>query len=185
MGVENIWRGGRLRTGFTLGVPAGIFFAVFVLVLSGSALRAVVSGASFAVLFGGAMALLEWRSWRGAGTLTSTDRLAVVRAVRLGEQVSEPRLAPAVIDFADVVLSSSERDRRLNWVLLVFAAMTAVSAAAGTIAGSTRREAVFWPLTALWVLFCMWLPKKRARAESKARQAASRARRIMDQARGG
>ena len=102
----------------------------------------------------------------------------MARAVYRGEDIHDERLAGAVVEYAGVVRQAQERDARLNWVLVVFAALTAILAISATVGGATREAIGFWLLTAFWVAGLGWIyPRRRARMLANAQRAELAARR--------
>lgn len=175
---EGIWRG-RLHAALWFGVPAGALFGLIEFADSGSPARGVLGAIWFGLFFGAWMARWVWRSWRGAKDLPPGDRVAVVRAVRRGDGVGEPRLAPMVIDLADVVRQREDRDHRFGWVLWLPAGVTLILALHDSLAGSTLSAAVWWAVVGYWAAFLAWLPRRRARTLARAERAESLARRTL------
>ncbi|MDQ1358841.1 MAG: hypothetical protein QOG44_3214 [Acidimicrobiaceae bacterium] len=179
MKPEAVWRGGWVRSAMRIGVPTGTLFGVIQFAQSGSVGEAIFEGAFFAVFFGAAMAVIVRRSWPGAGQLESTDRVAVARIVRRGEDVEDARLAPAIIDYVGAIRRTQDRDRRYSWVLWASAGGTLVLALGASIAGSIRSAVVLWVLVVLWAGFLLLLPRKRSRMLQNASQAESGARQLL------
>jgi hypothetical protein len=124
---------------------------------------------------------LEGRGFHPVGEMSKlpqSDRVAVMRAVRWGKPVSDPRLAPAVVAWANATIARAQRRRfgPLRWVLLALAAVSLAFALIGTISGAT------WDVvgSGVWaVLFLYWAfetpwarMRQRARAEAAADLAA-------------
>lgn len=179
---ENVWGHGRLWSAVRIGVPTGFLFGAIQFAQTGSLGAALYGGIFFAVFFGGVMAIVLWRLWPGAGDMASTDRVTVARVVRRGEVIDDARLAPAVIDYVDVVRRTQDRDQRYGWMLWAFAGLTLILSLESTLSGSVRRAAVWWALTAFWAGFLVWLPRKRARLLGNAARAEASARQQLEQA---
>jgi hypothetical protein len=178
--TESVWRRGRLWSAIRIGVPAGVAFGLLQFAQKGSAGAALFQGVFFAVLFGATMALVMWRSWRGASDLESADRVAVAGVVRRGESIEEARLAPAVLDYVRVVQRAEDRDRRYRWVIWVFAGLTLILAVATTVGGPVRAATVLWALTIFWAAFLLWVqPRQRARMAANASRAKDAATRLQ------
>ncbi len=80
---------------------AGVLFGVFQGIEQGSAAAGVANGIYFAILMGVWWAVLARR--RGPGlprSLHDDDKRTVLRCVNRGEALADPRLAPAVIQYA-------------------------------------------------------------------------------------
>jgi hypothetical protein len=104
-----IWRGGPLFRAVTLGLPVGLFFGALGFAESGSVaafLALVILGP---MVYGLPMARRMARFWPGAKKLSGTDRVAVVRASRRGENIGEARLAHAVIDYSSGLLQRASK----------------------------------------------------------------------------
>jgi succinate-acetate transporter protein len=177
---EQIWRHGRFWTAFVLGGPAGLLFGLFQLGSSDRLGRAILAGLSFGALFGAAMSILIWSRWKAAKKLSSQDRRAVARSVLKGEPIDDPRLAPAVIEYAAVVRQSQDRERRYRWTLWIWPILTLALAVATTVNGSTRQAVLFWALVVFWIAFIPSQQKRERKTSSAASRAESRARQLLD-----
>lgn len=136
-----------------------------------------MGGVVFGIWFGVCMAWEMRRRWRRSSDLAPPDRVAVVRAVRRGEDIQDERLADAVIHYADVVRQAQERDARLTWVGVAAAVLGSIVAIAETVAGSTGEAVLFWLLAAILAVNLTWLvPRRRDRAVANARRAELAAR---------
>jgi hypothetical protein len=163
-----------------IGAPAGAAFGFAQFLANRSSVGgAIFGGIFFALFFGAAMARILWKRWPGAKDLSSTDRVTVSRVVRRGENIDDPRLAPAVLDYAAVVSRTQKREHRDRWVLWIFAGLTLILAMGETLVGPTRGAVFWWVLVVLWVGLLVWLPRKRARTLSHASQAATAASRLL------
>jgi|GEM_PF-2270077 len=179
---EKLWAGGRLQMALWIGVPAGACFGVLqFLTDSASPIGAVVAAMWFALIFGVVMTRWLRRAWPGADGLPPRDRAAVRRAVMRGEDIGEPRLAPAVADLVEVVRRAKERDHRYRWMLWLFAGVTLCLALNDSLAGSIRSAVVWWALVWFWAVFLAWLPRRNARALARAERAESLARRTLNE----
>jgi hypothetical protein len=125
------------------------------------------------------MAVVMWRSWRGARDLAAADRVKVVRIVNRGELVDDERLAPAVLDYVQMVRRTQDRDQRYRWLLWTFAGLTLILALDSTFSGSVRTASVWWALTVVWAVLLVALPRIRARRLANAARAEDGARRLL------
>jgi len=177
---EKVWGGGRLQMALWLGLPASALFGLIEF-LSGwaSPIGAVAWAIWFALLYGVLMTRRLRRDWRGAYDLPPRDRVAVLRAVRRGEDVGEPRLAPAVVDLADAFRRGRERDHRYRWALWLFAGVLLCLALHDSLAGSTRSAVLWGALACLWALLLALLPRRWVRTVARAERAESLARRTL------
>jgi hypothetical protein len=160
-----------------VGGPAGLLFGLLQLGSSDRVERALLAGFSFGVLFGAATSILIWSRWKAAKKLSSQDRRAVVRSVLKGECIKDPRLAPAVLEYAEVVCRSQDRDRRYRWTLWIWPMPTLALAVAATVNGSTRQAVLFWALVVFWIAF---IPTQQSRGRTTATHA-SHAKRLARQ----
>ncbi len=179
MKIDGIWHHGRLWSAARIGVPAGTLFGLFQFALYEYPGKAIFGGIFFAVLFGAAMARIMWRSWPAAENLSGADRAIVVRCVARGENIEDPRLAPAVLDYASVIRHTQDRDRSYSWMLWIFAGLALILALSSSSGGSARIAATWWLLVAFWVGLLLWLPRKRARMLSRASRAEAAAKQLL------
>src|SRR5947209_13282021 len=104
------------------------------------------------------MSRFERRGFHPVGEmlkLPHPDRVAVIRAVRRGKPVSDPRLAPAIVAYANASIARAQRRRfgPFRWVLLALAAVSLAFAVIGTISGET------WDVVGSWgwaLMFLYW-----------------------------
>jgi hypothetical protein len=177
---EQIWRHGRLWTAFVIGGPAGLLFGLLQLGSSDRLERALLAGLSFGALFGAAMSILIWSRWKAAKKLSSQDRRAVARSVMKGESIEDQRLAPAVIEYAEVIRRSQDRERRYRWTLWIWPTLTLALAVAATVNGSTRQAVLFWALIVFWIVFIPTQQRRERKTSSAASHAESLARQLLD-----
>jgi hypothetical protein len=178
---EQIWRHGRLWTALVVGGPAGLLFGLLQLGSSDRFESALLAGVSFGALFGAAMSILIWGRWKAAKKLSSQDRRAVARSVLKGEPIEDPRLAPAVIEYAGVVRRSQDRERRYRWTLWIWPTLTLALAVVTTVNGSTRQAALFWALVVFWIIFIPTQQRRERKTSSAASHAEGLARQLLDE----
>lgn len=177
MNLDRVYTDGPVRAVVMVGLPPGVLFGLFQLVMTGSAVRALAQGLFVGVVFGTWSVWEMRRRWRRSLDLAPDDRLAVVGAVRRGEDIRDERLADAVVGYAGVVRRAQERDARLTWLGVAVVVLASAYAIAATVAGSTGEAVLFWVLTGLLVVSLTWLlPRRRARALANARLAEQAAR---------
>jgi hypothetical protein len=97
-----------------------------------------------------------------------------------GEPIEDPRLAPAVIEYAEVVRRSQDRERRYRWTLWIWPTLTLALAVAATVNGSTRQAVLFWALIVFWIAFIPTQQKRERKTSSAASHAESLARQLLD-----
>jgi hypothetical protein len=169
---EWFWGGGRLRAIVAFGLPFGLVVGGWMWAGLGSAAQAVGTGLVSGVLCGSFMAVNRWHVWPRGGQLSSSDRVAVMRAVQRGERVPDPRLAADVRAYAKVIAHAAERSQRQRWALWVIAAVPLALAAGETVTGSAARSAYFWAFTAIFLGVLWRAPRILARRGEKAAEAA-------------
>ena len=177
---EQIWRHGRPWTALVIGAPAGLLFGLFQFGSSGGLERALFGGSFFGVFFGAVMSSLIWGRWKAAKKLSSQDRRAVARSVLQGEPIEDSRLAPAVIEYAEVVRGGHDRERRYRWTLWIWPTLTLALALAATVNGSTRQAVLFWGLVVFWIAFMPTQERRARKTVSRASCAESSARQLLD-----
>jgi hypothetical protein len=105
--------------------------------------NAIANGVGFGILFGLTMTVLARRRWRVPGDLRRGERIAVASAVHSGTAIRDPRLAPAVIVYADVVrkqLGSLDEQQLFAGVF----AIAGLAIAVGYAVNGDARPAVTW-----------------------------------------
>jgi hypothetical protein len=161
-------------------VPAGVCFGLFWFALEGSLGKAIFEAIFFALFFGGWSAIVIWRAWPGAKDIDPADRVAVARIVDRGDKVADRRLAAYVVDYATVVRRRQTRDKRFQWTMFAFPALTLILALTATSEGSTRHAVLWWVLLGVWGPLLIRIPRRRARTQGHAVSAEADARRLLD-----
>jgi hypothetical protein len=180
MQPERMWKGGLLTAAVRIGLLPGIALGLLRFALDGSVPRAVFQGAFFTLAWGSSMVVVLRRGWAKSSELAPHDRVAVARAVYRGEDIGDDHLAPAVIDYADVVRRAQARDDRMSWAFYLLAGLALMLAIEATVNGPGREAFVYWLLAVAWVLSLKWwLPRRRARSAENARKADLAARRRL------
>jgi len=90
-----------------------------------------------------------WELWK----LPPSDRAAVARAVRRGEPVPDPRLAPSALAWAESVVASVRRQQAPleRSVPFALAALTLVMALWETNTGRAWQAVSFWAATVVFL----------------------------------
>ena len=164
----------------TVGVIAGLFFGALALLDSGFLLSGVIVFVILSVAWGIVMARRMGRHWPGARDLTGKQRVAVVRAARRGERISDPRLAQAVIDYRDGLRAAAEHGRLFRWLIWLVLAVAAATAVWDTVAGSVRNGVASCIYLALLLIEVFWWPKRQEQLLSNADRAAEMASECLD-----
>ena len=109
-------------------------------------------------------------SIRELSELPPSDRVAVVRAVRRGKPVSDPRLAPAAFAYAKSVMALVRRQQAplWRWMLFAFAALALVLAVTKTSTGPVWQALFFWAVTVMFLSLGWTRPRALARLREKA-----------------
>ena len=149
-----------LCVGFLAALDSG-FWISGVIVL-------VVVGALSGVLMARRMA----RYWPGAKDLTGDDRVAVVRAVRQGEEVDD-RLSQPAIDYSRGLHAAAETAKWVRWVLIVVLVVGVATAGWDAVYGSWGNLVASVIYLVALVVEVFALPKYQARLLANADKAAA------------
>jgi signal peptidase I len=163
-------------------VPAGTIYGLFWLATGRSVANSLFSAVFFGAVMGTFATFQAWRQWPGARDLEGSNRVRVARAVRLGSQIDDPHLAPAVLDYAGMTRRTQKRGCRFMWFVWLIAALTLALAIGDTLNRPVSKAVVWWALVAFWIGFFAWLPRKRARVLANASQAEAAARELSPDA---
>ena len=174
-----IWRGGPVFRAVTVGFPVGLFFGALGFAESGSVAALLAVVALGPLVCGIPTARRMARFWAGAKKLSGTDRVAVVRASRRGENIGEARLAHAVIDYSSGLYAAREQASRYSWVVPVVAAVSLILAVTDSLFGPVRLALVSWLWVAFVIVETLWWPRKQAGLLSNAGRAETLARQVM------
>ncbi len=169
-----------MTSAVTVGVSAGLFFGALALLDSGFLLSGVIVFIILGVAWAIVMARRMGRYWPGARYLTGEQRVAVVRAARRGERISDPRLAQAVIDYRDGLHAAAERGRVFRWLIWLVLTVAAASAVWDTVAGSVRNGVASCVYLALLLIEVFWWPKRQEQLLANADRAAEMAGECLD-----
>jgi hypothetical protein len=173
------WRGGGVFRAVVVGLPVGLFFGALGFAESGS-VAALVAVAVLGPLVPGIPAARRMaRFWSRANKLSGADRVAVVRATRLGHRIGATRLAPAVIEYSTGLREAHEDARGYRWVIPLVAALSLILALTDSFFGSIRLALVSWLWVAIIVAELLWWPRKQARLLSNAERAQTLARQVL------
>ena len=172
------WHGGSVRRGATIGVCAGLFLGALAVLDSETLIAGLVVFVVMGVASGLVMARRMARYWPGADTLSGAARVEVVNAVRHGERIADPALAPAVIDYGRGLHAAADDIRGWRWVI-VFALVVAIAMSLwDAVSGSWGNLAASLVYLILGGLEVFWWPKRLAELLSNADRSATLARRL-------
>ncbi len=157
--------------GLFMGFTFGAYMAIRSGLDTGSPAVGLVGGFVSGLLLGVIMAVVAHRQRGLLRHLPTTDRVLVLRSVRRGEDVGEPRLAPAVIAYAEQLRRQSERfwgrpstEVGLCWgFALLGVLVTAGAAVEGNTAGMIGSSA----LTLIWAGSAVAWPRRHARTMAR------------------
>ena len=143
----------------------------------GAGTGAVVCGVLFGIMMAVSRSADGWWRIRPVSGLPPSDRVAVLRAVRGGEAVSDPRLAPGVLAYAEWVMAfvhkqQDRHEQRRLFVLVVFALVMAVSE---TVTGRVGLAVFFGTGAAMFLIVAWRLPGSLEHRRAKAQAAADSA----------
>ncbi|SRR6266851_442022 len=140
---EWLWRGGPRRWAVLMGFICGLPTTGALLAVSVDAVFAVVGGLLSWVLYVALAKKVSWPGWRREplSLLSPSDRVAVIRAVRKGEPLPDPRLAPSVLAFAKVAISEAAQEQRRRWMFFALPVLLIAAAVGLTVTGSVRLAA--------------------------------------------
>lgn len=173
--------------GVFFGIGMGVFFywalplpleATATARAVGAATGAVVCGVLFGIIMAVSRSADGWWRIRQVSGLPPSDRVAVLRAVRGVEPVSDPRLAPGVLAYAEWVMAfvrkqQDRHEQRRLFVLVVFALVMGVME---TVTGRVGLAVFFGTGAAIFLIVAWRLPgaleQQRAKAQAAADSAA-------------
>lgn len=174
-----VWRTGVVFRAVIVGLSVGIFFGALGWAESGSIAALLAIGVLGPLVFGIPITRRMERFWPEAKKLTCADRAAVVRAVRRGQQIDEPQLAHAVIEYASGLRQAQDQARRSRWVIPLVAILSLILAVTDSFFGSIRLALVSWLWVALVVAELLWWPRKQVDLLSNAERAEMLARQVL------
>ncbi|MGH9125370.1 MAG: hypothetical protein ACRDZ8_11695 [Acidimicrobiales bacterium] len=156
------WALGRPgRLGLVVGGALCVFTGVFLGVMGHDASSAVLDGLLEGSLVGLFFGLLSHRRGAGPNNLMAEQGGQVIAAVRRGEPVRDPALAPSVVQVADLVARSRPLDKRARFVFAGLGLLSAVLAVVDLVTGGPI--GVFGLSLAALFLIGMgsWYPRRR------------------------
>lgn len=168
-----VWRGGFFRRAVTIGPPVGIALGALGWIDSGSLLSGVAVTVVLGVFYGIWISRRMARYWPGAKHLSGEDRVTVVRTVRRGDSIGDPRLAQAVIDYGSGLRAAAEKARPFRWVLVFVLVVSVLITAWDAVYGSWGNLVASAIYLVLLLIDLLWWPKARRRLLANAEQSAS------------
>jgi len=165
-----VWRGGPIYRAGGVGLPAGAFFGGLALADSG-----LVPGAVVFVVVGTMNGILTARRmakyWPGARELSGSDRVAVVRASRRGEPITDARLAPAVIGYSAGLRAAHEKALPYRWLVWLLIAGSLVIAVIDSVTGPVNSAVVSWLFVGFFAIELFWWPRRQNELLTNAQRA--------------
>jgi hypothetical protein len=174
-----VWRGGFGLRAVATGGVVGFCVGVLAWLDSGFWISGVIVLVVVGSFYGVWMARRMARYWPGAEDLTGEERVAVARAVRLGQPLEDDRLSQPVVDYARGLHEAAETARWLRWVLIVVLAVAVATAAWDAVYGSWGNviaSAIYLVALAVEVF---WLPKHQTQLLANADTATALARKSL------
>ena len=166
-----VWRWGTVGRAVILGVGSGLCLGALAWLDAG----AVVAAAAAMIAGGGVLGTVTARrmghSWPEATALDAGDRVAVARAVRHGDPITDPHLAAPALGYARGLHAAAQTHPRWRWIfagILVVALATALWDALYGSRGSAVASALY--LVAL-LAEVFWWPRRRAQLLDRADRA--------------
>ncbi|MBV8929237.1 MAG: hypothetical protein JO152_08955 [Mycobacteriaceae bacterium] len=174
-----VWRGGAVARAVTIGLPVGLVLGLVAFADSGMPLSGAVVFVVVGPVYGIVMARRMSRFWPGAKGLSGADRVTVARATRRGDDVTEPRLAPAVIDYADGLRAAAEQARSYRWLMWLLLVVSLAVAVLDAFVGTILNGVVSWLFVVFFVVEMWWWPQIQAHLLANADRARARARQLL------
>ena len=159
--------GSGLLSGLTFGAVMGLLSGLDKGRLQAALIVAVVAGTAFGTIMG----LTSISQLSTLGGLSPADRATVMRTMGKGETVTDRRLAPAVIAYADA-LGRRYQPRNLKWVVAAVAAVQVFLFVDDAVEGEWVWAAARIPVLVAILLLPRWVRRteeRRGRAERSAR----------------
>ncbi len=170
-----VWRGGFFRRAATIGPPVGIALGTLAWIDSGFLLTGVAAAIVLGVFYGIWMPRRMARYWPGAKDLIGRDRVAVVRAVRRGDSIGDPRLAQPVVDYSTGLRAAAQQGRPLRWVLVFVLVASVLITAWDAVYGSWGNVVVSVIYLGLLLMELLWWKNVRRQLLVNAERSASAA----------
>lgn len=174
-----VWRGGAVFRAVIVGLSVGIFFGALGWAESGSVAVLLAVGVAGPLVFGIPITRRMARFWPAAKKLSGADRAAVVRTAQRGQNIDEPHLAHAVIDYASGLRQAQDQARRYRWVVPLVAILSLTLAVTDSFFGSIRLALVSWLWVTIVVAEVLWWPRKQVELLSNANRAEMLARQVL------
>ena len=105
----------------------------------------------------------------------------MARATRSGQDISDARLAPAVIEYSRALHRAAEGFRLWWWLILVLGVVALGTAIADTIFAPVREAVVSWLYFAFFPIEAFWWPRRQARILANAELAEESASQLIAQ----
>jgi hypothetical protein len=175
-----VWRRGTLARAVMVGLAVGVPLGLLAWLDSGMWLSATIVTVVMALFFGIGMPRRMNRYWPGAANLSPDERFAAVDAVRRGERVADPALAPAVLDYSRGLHTAAEKGWPFRWLIWLVLIVSAGSAIWDSVFGSIGNAIASIIYLVLFLLEVFWVPKRQDRLLAHADRAADIAGEMLD-----
>jgi hypothetical protein len=173
------WSRGWWWTWARFGVPSGLLFGLLQLGWqSRSTASAAEAAILFGVLFGATMTVIMRCRAKGLAGLDRSQRIAVTTAVHEGQDITDRRLAPAVVEYAEEVRKQQVRQGSFGGIQWGVAAICLIVAIGVAISGHVRAVA-FLVVSMAFAAQAFRLSSQGRRTLTSAERAESAARRLL------
>jgi hypothetical protein len=173
-----VWRFGPVVRALIVGPAVGVVLGLLALFSSNNLLAGLAAMVAVSLVYGIVMARRMGKVWPGAKTLSGSDRVVVVRAVRGGRDVGDARLAPGVIEYSRGLRDAA--DRKWWWWLIVVLGVVALGMAiVDTILGPVREAVVSWLYFLFFPIEAFWWPRRQAALVANAGRAEESATQLL------
>jgi hypothetical protein len=170
-----------LRRALGLYLLPGAIFGALTGLQDSSFHAGLFSGILFAVLFGGSMSLLTTRRTRRLGGLPTSERRQAMEIVRKGDRVTDPALAPAVIEYVAIVRRAQGKPRTVPLMTAGFLSLAAVVLIGALVSGHPGAIAADAIVFAAWAFNWFRLPRRREMVLERAALAEYSAHQALEQ----
>ncbi len=154
-----VWRWGPLGRALIAGTVIGVCLGGLAWLDSGTVLAAAAVFVVTGILSGVVMARRMAGDWPEAAALGRVDRVTVVRAVRRGRPVAEPRLREAAMTYASALRTAASRRSLGRYLLAVVVVVALATAVWDALYGSTGSAVASIIYLAALLVELLWWPR--------------------------
>jgi len=176
----SVWRGGFFRRALTLSAALGIPLGALAWIDSGLLLAGILTVFITGLIYGIWLPRRMARYWPGAKELSGDERVAVVRTVRAGERIGDPRLAQAVVDYNVGMHAAAEQARPFRWIVPLVLVVGVATTVYDAVFGSWGNVVASFIYLVALLIELFWWPKKRDEFLANGDRAADLATQILE-----